>query len=283
MRRATGIVLAGTLTALPGAVLPGAAMPGAAVAAERVCRASTAEGRHVARVLNERLGRVGADHWSLALRHQELGLRCTVRGTWRTESASIVKVAIVAALGMRRAEEGRGLSGSERVLARLALRQSDNAATYALWDRLGRAPGLRRFLPALRMRDTLPGPGTEWGRTMTSADSQLGLLRQLRARHSPVPRSIRVLILRHLRHVVPAQRWGMSAGLPAGTPFANKNGWRPGAPWGWRVHSTGVVWARTGTYELAILTNNNRSMAAGIRKVQRVARPVNRQLAAERG
>lgn len=217
-------------------------------------------------------------HVSLALRAEEHGVGCRIAGRRRTGSASIIKVALIAALGIKRADQGRGLSRAERVWARRAIRVSDNSSATRIWERLGGGSGFARYLDRLDMAATDPGPGTHWGRSLTSAVDQMGLLRTLQSRESAVPGRVRRLILRNMARVVSEQRWGISAGLAPGTAFAIKDGWVPLDTRGWRVNSIGIISATEGEYSLTILSDGNRSFSSGVRVVQRTARIVNRAL-----
>ncbi len=84
--------------------------------------------------------------------------------------------------------------------------------------------------------------------------------------------------------VDPAQRWGISAGVPSGMTVEIKNGWLPRATLGWRINSIGCVSGTTpsGTaqpgYCLAVLTDGNPTMAYGVQTVSGVARAVNQDL-----
>ena len=68
--------------------------------------------------------------------------------------------------------------------------------------------------------------------------------------------------------------------MPPGTYFALKGGWGPRRvnP-GYIVNSIGVVRPKTGgQYEMAILTNRNKSEAIGKRRLNQVARVMNAAL-----
>ena len=57
-----------------------------------------------------------------------------------------------------------------------------------------------------------------------------------------------------------------------------KNGWLPRATHGWRIHSIGCFTGRGGGYSIAVLTQDNASMAYGVATVEAIARVINRDL-----
>ncbi|MFD0392492.1 serine hydrolase [Streptomyces nogalater] len=92
------------------------------------------------------------------------GRTTVVRGADRAyDTASIVKVDILAALLLQAQDAGRPLSKTERDLAEPMIRRSDNAAADALWRRIGRASGLAAANERLGLTSTTGGPGGRWG------------------------------------------------------------------------------------------------------------------------
>lgn len=74
-----------------------------------------------------------------------------------------------------------------------------------------------------------------------------------------------------MESVIPSQRWGISGGVPAGVTIANKNGWSPLTGHGWIVNSIGVVEGQGRHYVIAVLTEDNPSMAYGITTIEGLA------------
>jgi beta-lactamase class A len=214
---------------------------------------------------------------ALAVEDSATGVRCTVRPVTRYDSASIVKVSIVAALlGARRAAH-RSLSRTERAWARAAITRSDNKAASALWNRVGGAAGMRRFFARAGMTRTVPGARGQWGLTQVTAGDQLTLLR-----HVTGPGLLATADRRYLRDlmasVVHGQRWGVTAGAPSGARVGLKNGWLHRVTLAWRVHSIGWVELRTTTYDVVLLSSGSASLTAGIGRLERVARAVHAAL-----
>ncbi|HLI41173.1 MAG TPA: hypothetical protein VKV35_05965, partial [Streptosporangiaceae bacterium] len=67
------------------------------------------------------------------------GLTCSLNGSARFDSASIVKVAILGALLRKALDQHRYLTSAEAARARAMITRSDNDAASALWAELGRA------------------------------------------------------------------------------------------------------------------------------------------------
>jgi beta-lactamase class A len=205
------------------------------------------------------------------------GIRCTARSTRRYDSASIIKVAIVAALLMEVRSAHRSLSAIERAQARAAITRSDNAAASTLWNRVGGAFGMRRFFARARMLQTVPGPDGIWGLTQVTAGDELMLLRVI-TRNGLLAAADRSYLQNLMASVVGSQRWGVPVGAPGKATVGNKNGWLSRATKGRRVHSIG--WVRLGatTYDVVLLSDGNASTTAGVQRLNTVARAVHAAL-----
>lgn len=196
--------------------------------------------------------------------------------TWRLghgqpqASASIVKVDILETL---LAAQPDGLSAADRALAASMIENSDNDAATALWNAAGGPAGLRSYNLAVGLRQTTPSacvacagfPWPGWGLTTTTPADQILLLRQLLA--GPLlSRADRDFAMSLMEHVEPSQRWGVSAGVPAGVRVALKNGWVPlTAPDAdWQVNSEGRVAGDGRNYLVAVLAAGNPSQQYGI-------------------
>ena len=287
--------LAGGGCALAGGVLLAAAGPGLAATAGgtapvRVTAAPderplcTAPSRpalaarmsaQIAAALRGRSSTVG-----LAVTDPAAGLSCAFQASRPFDSASVVKATILAAL--LHARDG-GLTGGERDEATLMITESDNDAASDLWSDVG-TTALEQFLALAGMVQTVPGPAGYWGLTQVTARDQVRLLHLLTSPNGVLGQAARAYELGLMANVDPAQRWGISAGVPAGMTVEIKNGWLPRATLGWRINSIGCVSGATpsGTrqrgYCLAVLTDDNPTMAYGVRTVSGVARVVNQDL-----
>ncbi|MEV4824621.1 hypothetical protein [Micromonospora sp. NPDC049274] len=89
------------------------------------------------------------------------GTAAVTVGAKRFETASIVKVNILAALLLRQNPPGRALRADTRRLAEAMIVSSDNDAAVALWQRIGGSRGLASANRALGLRETRPS--SHWG------------------------------------------------------------------------------------------------------------------------
>jgi beta-lactamase class A len=210
------------------------------------------------------------DRISVAVLDWPSATTCSVRGTVRHDAASVVKVTTLATLLWQRGRAGRSLTSTERGWARKAITVSDNDAQTALWARAGGRSGVAGFMEAAGMARSVAS-GT-WGLTQVTAADELRLLREIT--HGDLLREAdRDYLLGLMRRVDSTQRWGVSAGAPAGAELAVKNGWL-GEASGWHVHSIGYVSGGGRERALVVLSDGSPSMEEGVEAVERVARAV---------
>ncbi|MEU2714329.1 serine hydrolase [Streptomyces sp. NPDC007205] len=196
------------------------------------------------------------------------------------DTASIVKVDILATLLLQAQDAGRRLTAGERGRAEPMIERSDNTAANALWRQIGRAPGLAAANKRLGLTSTTGGPGVTWGLTRTTASDQIRLLRAVFDSGTPaksgsggLTTESRTYLRTLMGHVVPEQTWGVSAAGGSGSPPALKNGWLQRNPSGlWDVNSVGQVTAKGHRYLVAVLSNGSASMGDGISLVEKTAR-----------
>ncbi|WP_225828076.1 serine hydrolase [Streptomyces naphthomycinicus] len=196
------------------------------------------------------------------------------------DTASIVKVDILASLLLQAQDAGRHLTARERKLAEPMIRRSDNAAANALWRQIGRAPGLAAANERLGLTSTTGGPGGKWGLTRTTASDQIRLLRAVfdsggtaRKGYGGLDAESRTYLRNLMAHVVAEQSWGVSAAGGPGSSRALKNGWLQRGTTGlWDVNSVGRVTVDGHRYLVAVLSDGSASMTDGVRLVERTAR-----------
>ncbi|MBL1082507.1 serine hydrolase [Streptomyces actinomycinicus] len=221
----------------------------------------------------------GAAHATAAVLDLDGGGRTPViHGEDRTyDTASIVKVDILAALLLRAQDAGRPLTAEERKRAEPMIRRSDNAAANALWREIGRAPGLAKANKRLGLTSTTGGPGAKWGLTRTTAGDQIRLLRAVFDTRGTEPAALdaesRAYIRGLMSHVAPEQTWGVPAAGAKGSPRVLKNGWLQRNTTGlWDVNSIGEVTVKGHRCLVAVLSNGSASMSDGVSLVERTAR-----------
>jgi beta-lactamase class A len=204
-------------------------------------------------------------------------LECWLHGSWHFDSASAVKVTILGALLRKALDRHRYLTNTEATWASEMITSSDNGAASALWDELGRRY-LQHFLNLAGMKRTILGPGGYWGLTRITAQDEILLLRLLLNKNPVLDLASRRYALSLMAQVIPSQRWGVPAGAPARLTLHVKNGWLPLEAHGWRINSIGCFTGRRGGYSIVVLTQNNPTMAYGIRTIEGIARAINRDL-----
>ncbi|AWT42089.1 MULTISPECIES: serine hydrolase [Streptomyces] len=210
---------------------------------------------------------------SVAVLDLASGERAGYRDGLSFDTASIVKVDILAALLLRAQDTGRSLSAAERAYATAMIERSDNASASALWRAVGRAPGLRAANERLGLAATVGGDGMLWGLTRTTAADQLTLLSQVFGEDSALSAASRAYVRGLMGRIAEGQRWGVSAAADGSTAWALKNGWLPRSTTGlWDVNSVGRVTAGGREYVVAVLSDGNGTQAAGVSLVETVAK-----------
>ncbi|MFF4210949.1 serine hydrolase [Streptomyces sp. NPDC001796] len=202
---------------------------------------------------------------------------CSLRGTSAYDSASVVKVTVLATLLWDAKKHNRYLTSRENSLATAMITKSDNNATSALWKQLGLTK-IKGFLAAAGMTQTKPGANGYWGLTQITAQDEQKLLKLLTAKNSVLSDNSRAYELKLMANVISSQRWGTPAGAPSGVAVHVKNGWLQRSTHGWRVHSVGTFNGRGHDYMITVLTWDNSTMNYGVTTIQNVARAIHRDL-----
>ncbi|MER5381293.1 serine hydrolase [Streptomyces sp. NPDC002688] len=189
------------------------------------------------------------------------------------DTASIVKVNILAALLLQAQEADRHLTAQEKTYATAMIENSDNASATALWKAIGRADGLGAANKRFGLTDTEGGDGELWGLTQTTASDQLILLRQVFGdEDSELSESSRSYLQGLMGEIATGQHWGVSAAAD-GSQWALKNGWLARSTTGlWDINSIGRVSADGHAYLVAALSNGNSTQAKGISLVEAVSK-----------
>ena len=266
------LALAGAVT---GAIIP----TSAATAATGICTAPAAHAALAAKLSRDIASALSgrSDYVAVRVEDRRTWVECRLNEGHQFDSASVVKVTILAALLRWHQETGKPLTSTEKSLATSMIEVSDNNAASALWNEVGHTR-LQHFLNLARMTETILGPDGYWGLTQISARDELQQLRLVTAANSVLTSSSRSYELGLMAHVTASQRWGVPAGAPSGVTVYVKNGWLPRATHGWRVHSIGAFQGRGRDYMIAVLTYNNPTMSYGVTTIERVAEVVHRDL-----
>lgn len=216
---------------------------------------------------------------SVALGVYEAGTKttCTLRATSSYDSASTVKVTVLATLLWDAKKHNRYLTSTETSLATAMITKSDNTATSKLWKQLGVAK-VKSFLTAAGMTKTTPGANGYWGLTQINVTDEQRLLRLVTAKNSVLSDNSRAYILKLMGKVISSQRWGTPAGAPSTVAVHVKNGWLQRSTHGWRVHSLGTFNGGGHDYTITVLTQDNSTMDYGVTTIQTVAKAIHKDL-----
>jgi Beta-lactamase enzyme family len=278
MKRRRGFVTVVTAVLLGLIPVPVLAAPASAASSAVSCKSSSHSAlaarldRDIDRALRGRVSAV-----AVGVDDPGRGLQCWLNSSAHFDSASVVKVTILAALLRKAQDQHRYLTRTETALAEEMITESDNDAASDLWDDVGRAD-LQRFLDLARMTQTHLGLGGYWGLTQITAYDEVLLLRLLLNRNPVLDARSRDYVLDLMARVIPAQRWGVPAGAPTSLTVHVKNGWLPLATHGWRIHSIGAFTGHGGGYSLVVLTQDDPTMTYGIDTIEAIAKAINRDL-----
>ncbi|WP_432028769.1 serine hydrolase [Streptomyces sp. 1222.5] len=202
---------------------------------------------------------------------------CTLRATSAYDSASTVKVTVLATLLWDAKKHNRYLTDTETALAKAMITKSDNDATSKLWKQLGTTK-IKGFLTAAGMTKTTPGANGYWGLTQENVTDEQKLLKLVTAKNSVLSDNSRAYILKLMGQVVSPQRWGTPAGAPSSVAVHVKNGWLQRSTHGWRVHSLGTFNGAGHDYMISVLTQDNSTMSYGVTTIQNVAKAIHKDL-----
>ncbi|MFQ6145705.1 serine hydrolase [Streptomyces seoulensis] len=263
---------AGVLVPCVAGATPAAAAPPAVSCTSARAGLAAALRKDITAALAGRTGSV-----SLGVRDRTTDTTCTLGESTAYDSASVVKVTVLATLLWDAKKTERYLTDREVTLTKAMIQQSDNDATTALWKQLG-VDRIQGFLTAADMTQTRPGADGYWGLTQITVRDEQRLLALVTAKNTVLSDNSRAYVLQLMGDVIADQRWGTPAGAPSGVAVHVKNGWLERAAHGWRVHSVGTFNGAGHDYTIAVLTQDNATMDYGVTTIQNVARAVHKNL-----
>ncbi|MFF4355954.1 serine hydrolase [Streptomyces sp. NPDC001604] len=265
-----GILIPGVAAASPAAA---ATTPAVSCTSSKAALATKLQ-KDITAALANRTGTV-----SVGLYDRSTNTTCSLRATSSYDSASAVKVTVLATLLWDAKKHNRYLTDTEASLAKAMITKSDNDATSKLWKQLGLTK-IKGFLSAAAMTKTVPGANGYWGLTQINVTDEQKLLKLITAPNAVLSDNSRAYILKLMSQVISSQRWGTPYGAPSGVSVHVKNGWLQRSTHGWRVHSLGTFNGGGHDYMITVLTWGNSTMSYGINTIQGVAKVIHRDLAA---
>ena len=215
----------------------------------------------------------GTPAFSVAVLDKKTGALYAFRGTQRYETASVVKVQVLACLLLHAQDAGgRKLNSTESALAKRMIQASDNNATTSLFVRLGKAPAIGKCNKRLGLTHTTVNQS--WGLTKTTVTDQVKLLSQLVSTSGPLTRYSRDLAEDLMSTVEADQDWGVPAVATEDEETTVKNGWLPRSTEHnrWIINTVGRVTGDDTNVSIAVLSHGNASMPGGIALVEKVAK-----------
>ncbi|GGK81176.1 serine hydrolase [Mangrovihabitans endophyticus] len=210
--------------------------------------------------------------FSVAVLDRNTGQDYSFRGSEKYETASVVKVQVLACLLLTAQDDDRDLTSSELSLAKRMIRASDNDATTSLFSRLGRSSAVAACNKRLGLKQTKVS--SSWGLTRTTVDDQVRLLAALVDTDGPLDADSRDLAYDLMSTVEKDQDWGVPAAAATGEKFTVKNGWLPRSSEGgrWIVNSVGRITGDDVDVSIAVLSHDHTTMDGGIGVVEKVAK-----------
>ena len=186
----------------------------------------------------------------------------------QVDTASVIKLAIMAAVLREAQLAHRPLTPQESGEMTTMIEASDNDTATDLWNEIGARDGMAAFLHTAGLTQTVTDPAGHWGLTGTTALDQVKLMKDFAFPSRLLDLSSQAYGLSLLQHVIPADRWGVSGGVPSGVSVALKNGWLPVGSADWIVNSVGYVQGRGRSYVIAILTRGSSTFGDGVQTIE---------------
>ncbi len=220
------------------------------------------------------LEEVGNGHLALAVRDRTSDLALTV-GTAGFQTASIVKVDILAALLLRARQRDQRITETDRRNAKKMITASDNDAATTLYQKIGGKSGLAAANKTFGLKETRPN--SSWGMSTTTAADQVRLLTSLADEDGPLDEDSRDYLFDLMGQVDESQDWGVTAAATARTTKVyTKNGWDNISADGgrWAVNTIGRLVEPGHDWLVAVLSSHHKTQPAGIKMVEKVAKYV---------
>ncbi|MDI6101219.1 serine hydrolase [Actinoplanes sp. NEAU-A12] len=213
----------------------------------------------------------GKPEFSVAVLDHKSGESYAYRGEEKYETASVVKVQVLACLLLTAQDAGRSLTGGERTLADKMIRYSDNASTTSLFGKIGKYNGLTACNKRLGLTETKVS--SSWGLTRTTVNDQLKLLTELADEKSELTEASREYAHKLMGTVAPDQDWGVTAVADTGEKATVKNGWLQRSTESnlWIINTVGRVTDDDTDVSIAVLSHTNKTMPGGISLVEKAA------------
>ncbi|SNS27799.1 Beta-lactamase class A [Actinoplanes regularis] len=210
--------------------------------------------------------------FSVAVLDKKTGESYAYRGDEHYETASVVKVQVLACLLLTAQDGGRKLTSLEDTRAGKMIRLSDNQSTTELFKSLGGRSGIQKCDKRMGLTGTTVN--NAWGLTRTTVSDQVKLLSQLVSDDSPLSEKARDYAHKLMSTVDSQQRWGVPAAARTGEEFTVKNGWLPRSTENnlWIVNSVGRITGDDVDVSIAVLSHGHKTQQAGEAVIEKVVK-----------
>lgn len=225
------------------------------------------------------LAGVTGDDVTAAVYDARTGYTSLFRPGIAEDTASIMKVDILATLLAQAQANATPLTSEQQELAEDMIEESDDNDAQDLWDGEGGATAVASFDAQVGLTNTDPDAAGYWGLSTTTAADQVKLLEKVAYPNALLTDASRAYELDLMSNVDPAQAWGVSAGAPPGVTVALKNGWLPLDSGGWQINSIGYIDGDGRDYVIAVLTSGDATEGEGIQTIQGLSSLVWQELA----
>lgn len=179
----------------------------------------------------------------------------------KNETASSVKVLVLASTLRIAAENKRSLTATQKALATQMIEYSDNNATTKLFRAAG-YKNVQRVAGLFGLTGTTINPA--WGISTTTPADWVKLMDHVVVGSNVLSVADRAYIRFLMSQVTKTQRWGVAnPPVTAATVALTKNGWLPykGV---WRVNSMGYLEGQGRKYSLAMLSKSPKGFDYGV-------------------
>lgn len=186
------------------------------------------------------------------------------------QTASMVKIDILADLLYETQRAHRSLTTRENVLSTKMIELSNNGATNQLWTDIGGRDSLDSFNALIGFKQTFPNYA--WGKIETTSRDQVQLLKTIVLPNAILTAPSRAYEMALMENVTPGQQFGLGWGSPARVNVGLKDGWYRELGAGWQINTSGYVQYKGRLYLATIMCTNNSNETYGVGTVTTLSR-----------
>jgi hypothetical protein len=175
--------------------------------------------------------------------------------------ASSVKVPIMLTLLAHLEAARREPNDQEMSLLTTMIENSNNESAQALFDEIGGAPALDKFMRSVGIAD-FSADADHWGYSTISPLAMVNLLTLLHA-GKILTAGDRQMAINLMENIESDQQIGVGDTTPTGATVAMKDGWVQAPDYLWAMNSSGIVTWHHETYIISVYSQENSSLELG--------------------